>query len=71
MGQVIARGGSWQPFDAALFLLCQGFSHREAAMAVGVHRNTIFGWLRELRRRPDLTPRWLIERIRAREARHR
>ena len=66
MAQVIARGRAWQPMDAALFLLCQGFSHREAADAIGIHRNTIFGWLRELRRRPHLTPEWLLERIRSR-----
>lgn len=68
MEVVIARGGSWQPLDAALFLLCQGFSHQEAANLIGVHRNTIFGWIRELRQHPGLTPRWLIDRARSRKA---
>ena len=68
MIQVIARGGNWRPIDAALFLLCEGFSHGEAADIIGVHRNTIYGWIREIRRRPELTPQWLLDRVRARRA---
>lgn len=68
MELVISRGGAWEPLDAALFLLCQGFSHQEAADLIGVHRNTIFGWIRELRQRPESTPDWLLARARARQA---
>ncbi len=62
MQMVMARGGRWETFDAALFLLCQGFTHQEAADALGVCRDTVCNWIRMLRRRPDLTPDWLLER---------
>ena len=62
MLQVISRGGNWQQFDAALFLLCQGFSHQEAAQLIGVRRKTIYNWIRTLRRRPVLAPDWLTDR---------
>ena len=71
MNQVMARGGNWQQLDAALFLLCQGFTHQEAGDLIGVTRRTLVGWIRELRRRPTLTPEWLIDLARSREAARR
>jgi len=71
MAQVIAQGGDWQPLDAALFLLCQGFTHQEAADVIGVGRKTVYNWIRMLRRRPGLTPDWLLICAREREARRR
>ncbi|HUS92087.1 MAG TPA: helix-turn-helix domain-containing protein [Phycisphaerae bacterium] len=71
MVEVIERGGNWQPLDAALFLLCQGFNHREAADLIGVHRNSLYGWIRHLRRRPELTPDWLLDRARRKEGKRR
>jgi hypothetical protein len=66
MMQRIARGRNWQPMDAALFLLCQGFSHQEAADLIGVHRNTVCAWVRMLRQHPGRTPEWLTDRLRSR-----
>jgi len=68
MAAVISRGGRWRAMDAALFLLCQGFTHQEAANLIGVCRKTLYNWIRTLRRRPTLTPQWLIERARSRAA---
>jgi len=62
MGQVISRGGNWQPMDAALFLLCQGFSHQQAADMIGANRSTVFRWIREIRRCPALMPDWMFKR---------
>jgi len=62
MEQVMSRGGNWQQLDAALFLLCQGFTHREAGDILGVGRRTVYNWIQALRRRPHLTPRWLADR---------
>jgi len=67
MDLVMRRGGNWEQLDAALFLLCQGFSHSEAAHVLGVGRKTVFNWVRRLRRRPDLAPEWLIERAERRK----
>jgi len=61
MDQVRSRGGNWQQLDSALFLLCQGFTHREAAELIGVSRNTVQHWIRHLRQRPEQTPEWLID----------
>ena len=63
--QVMMRGGDWRQLDAALFLLCQGFSHHEAAQVIGVCRNTVWNWIQKLRQKPDLTPQWLIDRARS------
>jgi len=68
MSIVMSRGGNWQQLDAALFLLAQGFTHREAADLIGVHRATICTWIRRLRQRPELTPAWLTDRVRSRRA---
>ena len=62
MDNVISRGGNWQPMDAALFLLCQGFTHQEAADMIGVNRSSIFRWIREIRRCPGLLPEWVLKR---------
>lgn len=67
----IARGRDWRPLDAALFLLCQGFSRQEAANLIGVCRKTLYCWIRGLRRRPELAPDWLVERARMRESARR
>ncbi|MGB2820024.1 MAG: helix-turn-helix domain-containing protein [Phycisphaerae bacterium] len=65
MTLVMSRGGNWQQLDAALFLICQGFTHKEAADAIGVCRNTVWSWVRTLRQRPGLAPEWLIDRVRS------
>ena len=59
MERAIYRGANWQPLDAALFLLCQGFNHREAADMIGIHRRTLYNWMRVLRQHPELLPEWL------------
>ena len=69
MTQVIDRGGNWRPIDAALFLLCQGFNHREAADLIGVRRKTVYNWVRLLRRKPELLPEWLADRAQERKVR--
>ena len=66
MVEVICRGGNWRSVDAALFLLCQGFTPREAANLIGIRRKTVYRWIRTLRQRPELTPRWLILRANGR-----
>jgi hypothetical protein len=71
MSLVMSRGGNWQQLDAALYLLCQGFSHREAADLIGVSRNTVCNYVRKLRQRPELTPDWLIDRAQCRESTRR
>lgn len=62
MDQVISRGGNWQPRDAALFLLCQGYTHQEAADLIGANRTTVFRWIREIRHCPGLVPEWMFKR---------
>jgi len=67
MEMVVARGGNWRPIDSALFLLCQGFTHKEAADLAGVCRRTLHEWIREARQKPHLAPDWLVQRARDRE----
>ena len=67
MNGVMLRGGNWRPLDAALFLLCQGFSHQEAATLIGVRRKTVYNWIRTLKRKPHLAPEWLLERAASRQ----
>ncbi len=66
MSLVMTRGGNWEQLDAALFLLCRGFTHQEAANMIGVSRNTVCNYVRKLRQRPELTPEWLIDRVQSR-----
>jgi hypothetical protein len=55
----IRLGRSWRQLDAALFLLCQGFTHAEAGRILGLRRATVSDWVLELRRFPWRAPRWL------------
>ena len=64
MAVVIAQCGEWRHLDAALFLLCQGFTQQEAADVIGVRRSAVCHWVRHLRRRPEDVPEWLL-RVRA------
>lgn len=62
----MSSGGRWELMDAALFLICQGFTQQEAAHVIGASPRTIHNWIRSLRQRPEDVPLWLLERVRAR-----
>lgn len=66
MVQLASRGGNWRPIDSALYLLCQGFTHKQAADLAGVCRRTLDNWIRDARRKPHLAPQWLVDRAAAR-----
>lgn len=59
--QRIALGRSWRQLDAALFLICQGFTHAEAGRMLGLHYKTVENWVRGVRRRPSSLPDWLTD----------
>jgi len=55
------NGGEWTHLDEALWLVCRGLSLGEAADVLGAHRNTLWRWIVEMRRRPETVPDWLLE----------
>ena len=59
----IEREADWRSRDAALLLLCRGFTQQEAAAAIGAGRSTLYGWLQDLRRHPEQTPHWLAQHV--------
>jgi len=71
MNILIYRGRDWRPSDAALFLLCQGFSHQEAGDILGVARATVFHWVRQVRQHPETAPDWLTDLAARRRAMRR
>lgn len=53
------NGGDWTVLDSALWLICCGFTHQQAANIIGIARQTIRRWLQNLRRNPGRIPQWL------------
>jgi len=58
---LIARGRRWRQLDAALFLLCQGFTYAEAGRVLGTTHDSVLHWIGYLRRYPGELPDWLRE----------
>ena len=58
----IFKDADWTVLDEALWLICQGFTHSEAAALIGQHRNTIANWIQKLRKFSHLIPDWLCKR---------
>lgn len=52
---------SWKRLDVALWLLCQGDTHGEAAESVGRSPRTIRRWILRMRRGQIPTPGWLVQ----------
>ena len=53
------NGGNWTVLDAALWLVCSGFTRQQAATIVGVARRTLYRWIRALKTNPRKVPQWL------------
>jgi len=56
-----STGGDPGPMDWMLFLRMRGMSQCDAALIIGVHRNTIARWIGRIRRFPELMPEWVKE----------
>jgi hypothetical protein len=54
------NGGRWTHLDEALWLVCRGLSLTQAADIVAGPSRMLGRWIAEMRRRPELTPDWLI-----------
>lgn len=52
----IRREGDWSPAVEAAFAVARGKTRQEAAELVGVHRVTLWRWLRKIRANPSLIP---------------
>jgi len=55
----IFKDREWTVLDEALWLICQGFTHSEAAGLVGRHPKTLGYWLQKMRKFSHLIPDWL------------
>lgn len=53
--------GDWSLLDAALMLLCEGFTERDAASMLGVARQTVRNWMSAMRSGLTKVPLWLRE----------
>ena len=49
----------WNALDLALLFQCQGFSAQQASAMSGIHRNTLYKYIRAIRAHPELMPEWL------------
>ena len=67
MSAAMARGragrgkADWRRPDLALFYLCHGLTRRQVAEKAGVHRNTIYNWLKKMRQHPEAIPAWFVD----------
>ena len=64
-----ANGGRWTHLDEALWLVCRGLSMSQAADVVALSTRALGRWIEKMRRRPGLTPDWLIHMNEARQQR--
>ncbi len=49
----------WERRDWAFWLIACGWTRKDAAALVGRHYTTIWRWMREVRKNPQLLPDWV------------